>query len=95
MKKPTVLINSIVIVQFIALVFNVSGLKCEDKTEIANTQYQVEHIEKGTQAMTDDNMPDDKNIGVRIIEMIIKRNLNNRYQRLESEELEAMLEQGR
>jgi len=95
MKKPTVLINSIVIVQFIALIFNVGELKCQDKTNMANTQYQFEYMEKGTQAMNEDNMPDDKNLGVRIIEMIIKRNLNNRYQKLESEELEEMLEQGR
>jgi hypothetical protein len=95
MKKPAILINLIVIVQFMALMVNVGELKCQDKTNIANTQYQVEHMEKGTQAINDDNMPDDKNIGVRIIEMIIKRNLNNRYQKIEPEELEEMLEQAR
>lgn len=95
MKKPAILINLIVIVQFIALIFNVGELKCQDKANIANKQYQAEHMERGTHAMNDDNVPDDKNIGVRIIEMIIKRNLNNRYQKLEPEELEEMLEQGR
>ncbi len=95
MKKPAILINLIVIVQFMALIFNVAELKCQDKTNIANTQYQVEHMEKGTQGMNDDNMPEDKNIGVRIIEMIIKRNLNYRYQKLEPEELEELLEKGR
>jgi hypothetical protein len=95
MKKPAILINIIVIVQFIALIFNVGELKCQDKTNIANTQYQAEHMERGTQAIIDDNMPDDKNMGVRVIEMIIKRNLNNRYQKIEPEELEEMLEHGR
>jgi hypothetical protein len=95
MKKSNSLINLIVIVQFIALIFNVGELKCQDKTNMANTQYQAEHMERGAQAINDDNIPDDKNVGVRIIEMIIKRNLNNRYQKLEPEELEEMLEQGR
>lgn len=95
MKKPALLINIIVIVQFMALIFNVAELRCQDKASIANPQYQAEHMERGTQAMSDDNMPDDKNIGVRIIEMIIKRNLNNRYQKLEPEELEEMLEKGK
>lgn len=95
MKKSAILLNIFVMVQFMALIFNVGELKCQDKTNIANTQYQAEHMEKGTQARNDDNMPDDKNIGVRIIEMIIKRNLNNRYQTLEPEELEEMLEKGR
>jgi hypothetical protein len=95
MKKRVILINLIVIVQFIALIFNVGELKCQDKAKIANTQYQTEFMGKSTQVMNDDNMPDDKNLGVRIIEMIIKRNLNNRYQKLEPEELEELLEQGR
>lgn len=95
MKKPAILINLIVIVQFVALIFNVGELKCQDKANMANTRYQVEYMEKGTQAINDDNMPDDKNIGVRIIEMIIKHNLNNRYQKLEPEELEEILEKVR
>jgi hypothetical protein len=95
MKKPAILINIIVIVQFIALIFNVGELKCQDKANMANTHYQAEHMEKGAQTMNDDIMPDDKNLGVRIIEMIIKRNLNNRYQKIESEELEEMLEHRR
>jgi len=95
MKKPAILINIIVIVQFMAFIFNVAEIRCQDKASIANTQYQAEHMERGAQAINDDNMPDDKNIGVRIIEMIIKRNLNSRYQRLEPEELEEMLEQRR
>ena len=95
MKKPTIVLKIIIIVQFSALIFNVGELRCQDKADIANTQYQVEYIENNTQVIKDDNMQDDKNMGVRIIESIIKRNLNNRYQKLEPEELEEMLEKRR
>ncbi len=95
MKKLAILINILVIVQLVTLIFNVGELKCQDKTNIANTQLQAENIDKITQTINNDNMQDDKNIGVRIIEMVIKHNLNSRYQRLEPEELEEMLDKRR
>jgi hypothetical protein len=90
MKKLAILINLIIIVQFITLAFNVGELRCQDQTNITSTQLQAENIDKITQTINNET-PDDKNIGVRIIEMVIIRNLNNRYQRLDSEELEEML----
>jgi hypothetical protein len=95
MKKSAILINIIVIVQFMVLIFYVSELRCQNKAKIASPQYQAEHIDKNPQAIKNDNEPDDKNIGVRIIELIIKHNLNNRYQKLEPEELEEIIQKGR
>jgi hypothetical protein len=40
-------------------------------------------------------MKDDKNISVEILELIIKRNLLYEYQKLDSEELENMVERRR
>jgi hypothetical protein len=95
MKKLAILINVIVIIQFMTLIFNVGELRCQDKRTIANIQLQAENIDKITQTINNDSMQDDKNIGVRIIEMVIKHNINNRYQRLEPEELEEMLDKRR
>ena len=40
-------------------------------------------------------LSDDRNIGVEILELMIKRNLNYKYSKLEPEELEDRLEKRR
>jgi hypothetical protein len=95
MKKPAILMKIIIIVQFSFLIFYVGELRCQDEAKIVNPQYQAEHFNKNPQAIKNDNEPDDKNIGVRIIELVIKYNLNNRYQKLEPEELEEIIQRGR
>lgn len=95
MKKIAILINTIVMVQFITLIVNVGTLRCQDNANIANTRYQVENMEKNYQVINEDNLQDDKNIRVRIIELIIKQNLNNRYRTVDSEELEDRLDKRR
>lgn len=95
MKKSSIILNIIVTILLITLFSNVGELMCQDKSIVTNTQYQAEYIDKISHALNDENAQNDKNIVVRIIELAIKHNLNSRYQRMESEELEEMLDKRR
>lgn len=95
MKPLPHLIITIVIVQLMTLAFSASPSLGQDKANLANSQYQAEHFEKYAPALTDETLQDDKNLRVRVLELMIKYNLNNRYQRIENEELEDMLDKRR
>ena len=95
MKKQAIIIKSIVIVPLLTLIFNIGDLRCQENSNSIGTQYQSKYMEKSTGAGNEDDMKDDKNMGVEILEWIIKRNLFYMYQKIETEELEARLERRR
>lgn len=91
MKKPARLIKTSVIVPLLIMTFNVGDLRCQEDANMLNAQYKSEQVERGTMVGNEDNMQEEKNIRVRIIEMVIKRNLFDRYQEIDEKELEARL----
>jgi hypothetical protein len=95
MKKQAVIISIIVTVPLLTIIFNAGDLKCQENSNGINTQYQSKYMERSTMKGNEDNMKDDKNISVEILELIIKRNLLYEYQKLDSEELENMVERSR
>jgi cell division protein FtsL len=93
MKKQIITFTMILL---LTLIVNIGDLKCQENSMRLNTQYYSENIEKSPKEINnDDNDIDDKNINVRILEFIIKHNINQRYQKLYSEEIEDMLERRR
>jgi hypothetical protein len=91
MKRQMIRINYIVIVSFLTIIFNVNELRCQENS-IMNNQYQTNNIELSNREGNVDDMKDDKNIRVKILDLIIRRNLFYQYQQLDPEELEDRLE---
>jgi len=91
MKRQMIRINYIVIVSFLTIIFNVNELRCQENS-IMNNQYQTNNIELSNREGNGDDMKDDKNIRVKILDLIIRRNLFYQYQQLDPEELEDRLE---
>ena len=92
MKRQIIRINYIVIVSFLTIIFNVNDLRCQENSNTINNQYQTNNMERSNREGNGDDMKDDKNISVKILDLIIRRNLFNQYQKQDSEELEARLE---
>ena len=93
MKKQAIIISSIVI--FLTMIVNIGDLRCQEKSNMIDAQHQSKYMERMPKGVDEDNLKDDKNIGVEILEWIIKRNLLYQYQKLDPEELEDMLERRR
>jgi hypothetical protein len=74
------------------MVVNIEAPRCQDNSDRLNTQYQAEHMEKSAKGSNDDSTIEDKNVNVRILEWIIKRNLYYKYQNFVADELEERLE---
>jgi len=66
-----------------------------EDSNIISQQYQAKNMEKMTEAINEESLNDNKNIRVRILEMIIKHNLFYQYQETDSKELEDRLERSR
>jgi len=91
MKKQ---ILTIIVVLLLTVVVNIGDLKCQEDSTSLTIQYSSEYTQRIHKDVNNKgSVIDDKNIGLRILEMIIKRNINQRYQTLYTEELEDMLEQ--
>jgi hypothetical protein len=95
MKTKGSIINTLLIVTILTVAFYVKDTKCQEKANNINAQHQYEYAEKNVNEIRDDTMKDDKNIGVEILELLIKRNLYYKYSKLDPEELEEMLEKRR
>jgi hypothetical protein len=74
------------------MVVNIEAPRCQDNSGSLNTQYQAEHMQKDFKKTNDDSIIEDKNVNVRILEWIIKRNLYYKYQNFAADELEERLE---
>lgn len=95
MKKQAVIISIIVTVPLLTIIFNAGDLRCQENSNRINTQYQSKYVERSTMKGNEYVVKDDKNTSVEILELIIKRNLLYEYQKLDSQELEDMVERGR
>jgi hypothetical protein len=93
MKKQAIIINFIII--FLTMIVNIGDLRCQEKSNMINTEYQSKYMEGMAKGVDEENLKDDKNIKVEILEWIIKRNLLYEYQRIDTEELEDRLERSR
>jgi len=93
MKKQAIIINSLVI--FLTMIVNIGDLRCQESSNMINPQYQAKYMEGLAKEVNEDNLKDDKNIGVEILDWIIKRKLVYEYQKIDSDELEARLERNR
>jgi hypothetical protein len=91
MKRQIIRINYIVIVSLLTIIFNVNDLRCQEKSNMVNNQYQSYNMELSNREGNWDDMKDDRNIRVEILDLIIRRNLFYQYQQLDPEELEDRL----
>jgi hypothetical protein len=93
MKKQAIIISSIAI--FLTMIVNIGDLRCQENSNMINEQYQSKYMERITKGVNEDNLKDDKNIGVEILGWIIQHNLFYEYQKIDSKELEDRLERSR
>lgn len=93
MKKQAIIIGSIAL--FLTMIVNIGDLRCQENSNIVNEQYQSKYIERIAKTVSEDNVKNDKNIGVEILGWIIQHNLFCEYQKIDSQELEAMVERSR
>jgi hypothetical protein len=90
MKKQAIIINFMVI--FLTMTVNIGVVRCQENSNMINAQYQSKHMGPMTKELNEDNLENDKNIGVEILEWVIKRNLAYEYQKIDTEELEDRVE---
>ena len=83
------------IVIFLVIILNFKDLRCQDDSNLISQQYQAKNMQKMTEEINEDNSNDNKHIRMKILEMIIKRNLFYQYQETDSKELEERLERSR
>ncbi len=95
MKKTGSIITILIMVPILTMVVYIGDLRCQENSHDMNAEYQSVYVEKSVSEIKENDMKDDKNIGVEILEWMIKRNLNYKYSKLEPEELEEMLEKRR
>jgi len=93
MGKQCIIINSIAI--FLSVITYIGDLRCQENSNMIAEKYQSEYIEKITNKINEDNVKDDKNIGVEILGWVIQHNLFYEYQKIDSKELEGRLERSR
>jgi hypothetical protein len=93
MKKQAIIISCIAIL--LTIMVNIGDLRCQEKFNMINEQYQSKYMERITKGVNEDNLKDDKNIGVEILGWIIQHNLFYEYQKIDSKELEDRLERSR
>jgi hypothetical protein len=93
MKKQTLIISSIAIL--LIKIANIGDLECQENSNMIAEKYQFIYMDKITNKSKEDNLKDDKNMGVEILGWIIQHNLFYEYQTIDSKELEDRLERSR
>jgi len=93
MKKQAIIISSVAI--FLTMIINIGDLRCQENSNMISEQYQSKYMERITKGVNEDNLKDDKNLGVEILGWIIQHNLSYEYQKIDSRELEDRLERSR
>jgi hypothetical protein len=93
MKKQAIIISSVAI--FLTIIANIGDLRCQENSNMIDKKYQSEYMEKITNKINEDNVEDDKNIGVEILGLIIQHHLFYEYQKIDSKELEDRVERSR
>ena len=92
MKKPAIIISIAISLTTIA---NIGDIRCQEDRNIIAEQYQSEYTERFTNKINENNVKNDKNIGVAILGWIIQHNLFCQYQKIDSKELEDRLERSK
>ena len=93
MKKPAIIIS---IAFLLTIIANIGVIRCQENPNIIAEQYQQSvYTERITKKTNEDNVKDDKNIGVVILGWIIQHNLFCQYQKIDSKELEDRLERSK
>lgn len=93
MKKQAIIVISLSI--FFNMMVNIGDIKCQEPNNIIDAQYQSKYMEIINKAAEEDNLKDDKNAGVKILELMIRYKLFYEYQKVDSRELEERLEMRR
>ena len=93
MKKKAIIISSVAV--FLTMIINIGDLRCQEKSNMIDAQHQSKYMERMPKGVDEDNLKDDKNIGVEILGWIIQHNLAYEYQKIDSRELEDRLERSR
>ena len=93
MKKQAIIISFIAL--FLTVIINIGGLRCQENSNTINEQYQSKNMERMAKGVDEDDLKNDKNIGVEILGWIIQHNLFYQYQKIDSRELEDRLERSR
>jgi len=93
MKKQAIIISFIAI--FLTVIVNIGDLRCQESSNMISEQYQSKYMERIAKGVDEDNLKDDKNIGVEVLGWIIQHNLFYEYQKIDSRELEDRLERSR
>jgi len=93
MKTQHIIISSIVI--FLVIIFNINELRCQEDHNIISQQQQAKSMGKMDEEINDDSVNDNKKFRVKILEMLIMRNLFYEYQETDPKELEERLERSR
>jgi hypothetical protein len=93
MIKQAIIISAIAI--FLTIIANIGDLRCQENSNMIAEKYQSIYMDKITNKNKEDNLKDDKNMGVEILGWIIQHNLFYEYQTIDSKELEDRLERSR
>ena len=93
MKKQCIVISCIAIL--LTMIANIGDLRCQENSNMIAEKYQAKYMEKIINKINEDNVKDDKNIGVEILGWVIQHNLFYEYQKIDSKELEDRLERSR
>jgi hypothetical protein len=93
MIKQAIIISAIAI--FLTIIANIGDLRCQENSNMIAEKYQSIYMDKITNKNKEDNLKDDKNMGVEILGWIIQHNLFYEYQKIDSKELEDRLERSR
>ena len=78
MKTKHVIISFIVM--FLVIILNINDLRCQENSNEISQQYQSNSMGKITEEKNEDGLNDNKNLRVKILQMIIMRNLFYQYQ---------------
>jgi hypothetical protein len=93
MNKKSIIIGFIAI--FLPLISNIGAVRCQEDSSMIKERYQSTYVERMTQRASEENVKEDKNLGVEILGWIIQHNLFCQYQQIDTQELEDRLEKSR
>ena len=93
MKKQAFIISFIAI--FLTITANIGDLRCQEKSNMIAGMYQSGYMKRITDKINEDNVENDKNIGVEVLGLIIQHHLFYEYQKIDTKELEDRVERSR
>jgi hypothetical protein len=82
----------LLIVSFLTVIFNVGELRCQEKADRIQATHQTELIDKNNIDENEADLKEDKHMRFKMLVWMIRSNLINKYQKLDTEELEDKFE---